>query len=99
MNREISGQVCKKFSNIKFHENPSFWSRVVPCGQKDGRTDGRTDKHDEANSRFSLFCERTQKTVHSICVQAGGNMLFVRDISPDFLVMRVTTLIKFELLQ
>jgi len=25
------------------------WSRVVPCGQ--------TDKHDEANSRVSQFCE------------------------------------------
>jgi len=23
-----------------------------------GRTDGQTDKHDEANSRFSQFCER-----------------------------------------
>ena len=24
----------------------------------DGRTDGRTDRHDEANSSFSQFCER-----------------------------------------
>jgi hypothetical protein len=24
----------------------------------DGRTNGRTDRHDEANSRFSQFCER-----------------------------------------
>jgi hypothetical protein len=24
-----------KCSNIKFHENPSFGSRVVPCGQTD----------------------------------------------------------------
>ena len=35
---------------LKFHENPSSGSRVVPCGQ--------TDRHDEANSRFSQFCER-----------------------------------------
>ena len=28
-------------------------SRVVPCG--------RTDGHDEANSRFSQFCERAKK--------------------------------------
>jgi hypothetical protein len=24
----------------------------------DGRTDGHTNRHDEANSRFSKFCER-----------------------------------------
>jgi hypothetical protein len=24
---------------MKFHENPSSGSRVVPCGQTDGRTD------------------------------------------------------------
>ena len=28
-----------KFSYIKFHENPSSESRVVPLGQEDGRTD------------------------------------------------------------
>jgi len=27
-------------------------------GQTDGRTEGRTDRHDEANIRFSQFCER-----------------------------------------
>jgi len=39
----------RKYSSIKFHENPSHVSHVVPCE--------RTDGHDEANSRFSLFCE------------------------------------------
>jgi len=31
-----------------------------PRGQTDGRTDGRrqTDRHDEANTRFPLFCDR-----------------------------------------
>jgi len=43
-------QCIEKHSNIKFHENTSSGSRVVPCGQTDG--------HDEANSRFSQFCER-----------------------------------------
>jgi hypothetical protein len=47
----------KKSSNVKFHENPSSRSRVVPCGRAGRRTDG----HDEANSRFSQFCERAQK--------------------------------------
>jgi len=29
----------RKILNIKFHENPSSVSRVVPCGQTDGQTD------------------------------------------------------------
>jgi len=44
-------QIFEKYSNIKFHKNPSSDNRVVACGQ----TDGRTDKHDEANSRCSQF--------------------------------------------
>ena len=43
-------QVFEKSINIKFHQNPSSWSLVVPCE--------RTDGHDEANCRFSKFCER-----------------------------------------
>ena len=43
----------KKSSKIRFYQNPSSGSRVVPCGQ----TDRCTDRHDEVNSRFSLFCE------------------------------------------
>ena len=54
INLAHSRQIFEKYSNIKFHENPSSGSRVVPCGQKDGQTDG----HEEANSRFSQFCER-----------------------------------------
>ena len=46
----IFWQIFEKYSNIKFRENPSSESRGVPCGQ--------TDRHDEANSRFSQFCER-----------------------------------------
>ena len=40
------------FKSFKFHENMSSGNRVVPCGGTDGKT------HDEANSRFSQFCER-----------------------------------------
>ena len=28
-------------------------------GRTAGQTDGKTDRHDENNSRFSPFCERT----------------------------------------
>jgi len=40
----------EKYSNIESHENPSSVSPVVPCG--------RAVSHDEANHRFSQFCER-----------------------------------------
>jgi hypothetical protein len=47
-------QFFEKYSNIKFHENPSSGSLAIPCG----RTDRWTGGHAEANSRFSQFCER-----------------------------------------
>jgi hypothetical protein len=50
----MHGRTTIKTIKIKFHENPSSGSRVVPCGQ----TDGRTDRRDEGNSRFSQLCER-----------------------------------------
>jgi len=46
-------QIFEKFSNMKFQENLSGGSRVVPCG----RTCRKTDRHDEANSRFSKLYE------------------------------------------
>jgi hypothetical protein len=54
MNLEVSRQIFDKYSHIRFNENLSSGSRVVPCG--------RTDRHDEANSRLSQFRERDKKT-------------------------------------
>jgi hypothetical protein len=51
---EFYRQVFEKYSNIRFHENPSSGRRVVPCCH----ADGQTDLHGEGNSRFSEFCER-----------------------------------------
>jgi len=39
MKLEFSGQIFEKYLNIKFHENPSSGSRVVPCGQTGGGSD------------------------------------------------------------
>jgi len=50
MKLEFSRQIFEKSSIIKLHEYPFSRSRVVPCGQ--------TDRHDEANSCFSQYCER-----------------------------------------
>jgi len=49
MKVEFSQQMFEKRSNIKFCENSSSGSRVVPCG--------RTDRHDKANCLFSQFYE------------------------------------------
>jgi hypothetical protein len=38
---EFYRQVSKKYSNIKFHENASSCSRVVPCGRTEERMEGR----------------------------------------------------------
>ena len=50
---DFSPQITEKYSNNKFHENPSSGSQVVPCGRLD---DIWKDRHKEANSHFSLFC-------------------------------------------
>ena len=39
---EFSGEFFEKYSNIKFHENPSSGRRVFPCGRTDRQTDGQT---------------------------------------------------------
>ena len=39
MKLEFSQQIFEKYLNIKFHENPSSGSRVVPCGRTDRQTD------------------------------------------------------------
>jgi len=49
----------EKYSDIKFHENPSSGSRVVLCCW----TGRRTYIHDEGNGRFSQFYERAYNSV------------------------------------
>jgi hypothetical protein len=46
----IFWQITEKCLKIKFHENTSSVNRVVQCVQ--------THMYDEADSRFSQFCER-----------------------------------------
>jgi len=46
----------RKILNIKFHENSSSGSRVVPCG--------RTDRHTEADSRFPQFLRNRLKIAY-----------------------------------
>jgi hypothetical protein len=62
MKLELSWLILEIYSNSKSHENLFGGSRVFYMWT-DGRTDGQTeyrqmDRHDEANSRSSQFCER-----------------------------------------
>ena len=46
---EFSGQIFEKYSNIKFHKNPSGESRVVLCGQ----TERWADRPNKDSGHFS----------------------------------------------
>jgi hypothetical protein len=61
MEFKFSRQIFRKILTYWISWNPSGGSRVVPCGW----TDGQTDRHDEANSRLSQFCERTYNVLAS----------------------------------
>jgi hypothetical protein len=55
----------------RFSENTQMWNlmKIRPVEEEFFDADRRTDGHDEANSRFSQFCETTYKRTNkeSIC--------------------------------
>ena len=55
MKLEISRQIFEEKAQI------SSFIKIRPVGAELFHADGRRDKHDEANSRFSQFCERALK--------------------------------------
>ena len=55
MKLEFYRQILEEYSNIKFHE-------IRPLGTELFHADRRTERHDEANSRFSQFCEHAYKS-------------------------------------
>jgi hypothetical protein len=57
MKVEVSRQIFERRSNTKFRINPSSGIQVVSCG----RTEVPTEIHDDANNRFSQFCEKRLK--------------------------------------
>jgi len=61
MKLEFSQYIFQKFSNIKFHGNPSGESRVVPGGQSDMTK----------LSRFRNFAKAPKKfhSLHRKCIQ------------------------------
>jgi len=53
MKNEFYQHIFGKYTNVKFRNNPSSGSRVVPCGQTAG-PDRRTDRYTR-RSQQSLF--------------------------------------------
>jgi hypothetical protein len=54
---DSSRQIFEEYSNIKFNENPSGGSQVVPCG----RTDDHTDMTKLNNIFFAVLLMRLTK--------------------------------------
>ena len=76
MKLTFSGQIFEECSYIKFHENPSSESRVVPCG--------RAGRRGEADSRFSQFCEGANAGGILVCNSLdGGLQHWVMVSNPD----------------
>jgi len=57
---KFSQQIFEKHSNIKFHENPSCGSRVVPCGQTGVRTSGQMDRRKDEGKHECFAILRTR---------------------------------------
>jgi hypothetical protein len=56
----FSRQIFEIYSHIKFHENPSSGSPVVPCGRMYRQTDRQTDKM-QLIVAIHKFLERASK--------------------------------------
>ena len=61
----------RKNADIKFHVNPSSGSPAVPRR----RTDKQTARHNEANSRFSQYCERVLQHIPQHDRQEHGGII------------------------
>jgi len=59
MKLEFLDRFFEKYTEMKFRENPSSGSWLVPCGGTDGWMDGWTDRHDEVNNHFLKLCKCT----------------------------------------
>jgi hypothetical protein len=55
-NESFTYQIVQKYVTL-FETLKSSFIKIRPQGAELFHADGRTDGHDEANSRFSQFCE------------------------------------------
>jgi hypothetical protein len=59
MKLEFCWQVFEKYSPSNSTEHP-------PVGADLFHADGKTDRHDDANNRFSQFCESASKSLRNV---------------------------------
>jgi hypothetical protein len=52
---EFSRQIKKKYFDIKFYENSSSGSRIVPCGRRDGQKGRQTDRQTDMTELIVAF--------------------------------------------
>ena len=81
MTLEFSRLNFEKYSNIRFHENLSSGSRVVPCGWTYRKTDGRTEEEKVRQTCRSVWshlhvCEApTQNAICSYTTPKNDRLL------------------------
>ena len=93
MKLEFSQQIFEKYTNIKFHENPSSESRVVPCGQTNRRTNGQTGRHDETNyTDQQRFCPMRKKCLFLMNYRKLNSNMFPEFVYHPHLSLQVTGL-------
>jgi hypothetical protein len=76
MKLEFSRQIFEKSPNIKFHENPSSGSRVVPCG----RTDRQKNK--KIIVAFRNFAKAPKK--NTVTLERVEALLFKQAVQPHY---------------
>ena len=69
MELDFSREIFEKYSNIKFHENPSSGRQVVPCG----RTDRQMTKRILASHKFGT-AQKLRGTAISIADNLTENL-------------------------
>ena len=85
MKLEFSQHIFEKYPHIKFHENPSSGSRVVPCGRK--------HTHEEDNGRVCQFWMAPKKNQNIITSNICRGHLPIRGLKGDTpaLLTRIST--------
>jgi hypothetical protein len=81
---EFSGQIFEKYLNVKFQENSSSGSGVVPGGQ--------ADRRDEASSLFYHFFESAIKEVTAEGMTGACNSLTEFAAHPVFFILHTFAL-------
>jgi hypothetical protein len=73
MKLEFSRYIFEKYSNIKFHENPSSGNQVVPCGLIDTQTDGWTDRQRDMTKVIAArYFAKAPKNIFLIAGSGSG---------------------------